>query len=204
MVRGLLLVAVCASVLLGCSQQADDQTEGTVITNIEQMRTEKDNYFRSGDHSPLPEEQRDAFKGLHYFPVDDAYVVDAQFTPLQDKTTFQMATTSNEPRDAVRAGQFTFVLNGTECTLTAYQFVGSDHPTYFVPFMDATTGSETYGTGRYLDIEISQGATSYVIDFNEAYNPYCAYNENYSCPVTPSENTLPVAVKAGEKSWEAH
>ena len=141
---------------------------------------------------------------MPYYPFDADFVVIADFAASESNETFKMATTKNDLRDAVRVGTLSFSVDGTECTLTAYQFVGADHESLFLPFMDETTGSETYATGRYLDLDFTEGDTELVIDFNQAYNPYCAYNENYSCPLVPSENTLPVAIRAGEKLWEMH
>lgn len=174
------------------------------MPDLELSRAEKDEYFQNGDHSPIPEELRGGFTGLVYFPIDDSYTVEAEFVPSESTEVIKLHTTKNDLRDVVRAGTLTFTLNQTECSLTAFRFVGSDDQSFFLPFTDATTGDETYGTGRYIDLEINEDATDYVIDFNEAYNPYCAYNPNYSCPLVPEENRLPVAVRAGEKAWEAH
>jgi len=204
MVTRLTTLLVVALVVLSCSNNEDATPSNLPMSELEQMRLEKDEYFRDGEHSPIPEEQRSAFSGLNYYPVDSAYVVTATFTKNENPETFKMATTQDDLRDAYRAGTLSFMIGNTPCTLTAYQFVGSDHPSFFLPFMDATSGDETYGTGRYIDLEIVEGASEYVIDFNVAYNPYCAYNTKYSCPLTPAENTLPVAIKAGEKAWEAH
>lgn len=204
MVIRLAIILAAILCIASCSNTEDAPTSDLLMSELEQHRLEKDEFFRTGERSPIPEERRDDFNGLNYYPVDSAYVVTATFTPNADLQTFKMATTQSDLRDAVRMGTLRFSIAGTECSLTAYQFVGKHSDHYFLPFLDATSGSETYGTGRYLDIPIREGALEYVIDFNEAYNPYCAYNESYSCPVTPAENTLPVAIKAGEKVWEAH
>lgn len=103
----------------------------------------------------------------------------------------------------LRYGQFHFTVDGKECVLTAYQ--SADHPEHlFLPFKDATNGTETYGAGRYIDVSAQPDASvHYVIDFNLAYNPYCAYNPAYSCPVVPRENFLTVPIRAGERVSEA-
>ena len=204
MVTRLTIMLVVALLLVSCSNNEEAAPSDLPMTETEQLRLEKDEYFRDGEHSPIPEDQRDGFVGLNYFPIDSAFVVAATFVPNDDPQTFKMATTQNDLRDAFRAGTLTFTIDGTPCTLTAYQFVGQNDQSLFVPFKDATSGAETYGTGRYIDLEYVRGSLKYEIDFNVAYNPYCAYNENYSCPLTPAENTLPVAIKAGEKAWEAH
>ncbi len=204
MVIRLTTILVLAILLASCTADTESTTDGAPMSEIEQERIEKDEYFRDGEYSPIPDELRDDFAGLHYYAVDSSYVVTATFTPNDDPEIFKMATTQDDLRDAYRAGTLSFTIDDTPCTLTAYRFAGSDDPTLFLPFMDATSGAETYGTGRYIDLAMVEGASDYVIDFNLAYNPYCAYNENYSCPLTPAENTLPVAIKAGEKTWEAH
>ena len=204
MVVRLAIIVMAALLATACASNEEAQTSDQPMSELEQARVEKDEYFREGEYSPIPEDERDDFAGLHYFPVDSAFVVTATFTANEDQEIFKMATTQDDLRDAYRAGTLSFTINETPCTLTAYRFAGSEHQSFFLPFTDATSGDETYGTGRYIDLEIVEGATEYEIDFNIAYNPYCAYNENYSCPLTPAENTLPVAITAGEKIWEAH
>lgn len=164
-------------------------------------RREKDEAFRTTAESPIPEHMRDTFKGLKYFAPSEEGVVDAAFVPATSADTITMTTTTSELRPALRAGRFTFSYGTTECSLTAFQFLGGPTDSYFVPFTDRTTGETTYRGGRYLDIERT-GDSVYVIDFNRAYNPFCAYNDAFSCPRVPSENNLPVAVTVGEQSWK--
>jgi len=164
-------------------------------------RREKDEAFRTTAESPIPEHMRDTFKGLKYFAPSEEGVVDATFVPATSADTITMTTTTSELRPALRAGRFTFSYGTTECSLTAFQFLGGPTDSYFVPFTDRTTGETTYRGGRYLDIERT-GDSVYVIDFNRAYNPFCAYNDAFSCPRVPRENNLPVAVTVGEQSWK--
>jgi len=138
---------------------------------------------------------------LKYFAPSEEGVVDATFVPATSADTITMTTTTSELRPALRAGRFTFSYGTTECSLTAFQFLGGPTDSYFVPFTDRTTGETTYRGGRYLDIERT-GDSVYVIDFNRAYNPFCAYNDAFSCPRVPRENNLPVAVTVGEQSWK--
>jgi uncharacterized protein (DUF1684 family) len=112
----------------------------------------------------------------------------------------EIQTTKDDVRTATRFGTLVFDIDGTPCELTAFQFAGGDGSSLFVPFKDKTTGNKSYPTGRYLDLQVSDGE-QYEIDFNNAYNPYCAYNDRYSCPLVPSENTLTVAIEAGERTW---
>jgi uncharacterized protein (DUF1684 family) len=159
-------------------------------------RAAKDQALR-GEGSPIPQEARGTFAGLSYYPPDGALVVDATLEKLEPPEPVSIAATKGDVRKMLRYGRFRFVVDGTPCTLTA--FTSQDHPTtLFIPFRDRTNGSETYEVGRYIDMEVS-GGEKYRLDFNMAYNPYCAYNANYTCPIVPRENVLPVAIPAGEK-----
>jgi uncharacterized protein (DUF1684 family) len=169
---------------------------------IEGYRAEKDAFFKSAPGSPIPEGEREAFSGLPYYPVDEDLVFDGlRPEPYQgdEPTSFQIPTSDNRLRPARRAGVFTFDLAGEPRRLTAYELEGAHSDgRYFLPFLDATSGSETYGAGRYLDLEPDEDGT-YAIDFNLAYHPSCVYAPQFSCPLTPAENRLTVPVKAGER-----
>jgi uncharacterized protein (DUF1684 family) len=169
---------------------------------VEDFRAQKDAYFKSAPDSPIPLAERDAFEGLPYYPVDVDLVFEG-LTPEpytgSEPTTFQIPTSDNSLRPARRAGVFTFDLAGEPRRLTAYELEGAHSDgRYFLPFLDATSGSETYGAGRYLDLEPDEDGT-YAIDFNLAYHPTCVYAPNFSCPLTPAENRLAVAIRAGER-----
>jgi uncharacterized protein (DUF1684 family) len=142
---------------------------------------------------------------LPYYAVDEDLVFDGlRPEPYQgdEPTSFQIPTSDNRLRPARRAGVFTFELAGDPRRLTAYELEGAHSDgRYFLPFLDATSGSETYGAGRYLDLEPDEDGT-YAIDFNLAYHPSCVYAPQFSCPLTPAENRLPVPVKAGERLSE--
>lgn len=153
-------------------------------------------------HSPLPKEERASFKALERFPVDSAYRVQARFEAAQGKV-FGMKTTSEREPKYQSVGRLYFTVAGTEQHLTVYRNIDlsrlPDYTNYlFVPFTDLTNGESTYGGGRYLDLEGPLGAVV-ELDFNKAYNPYCAYGGPYSCPIPPPENHLGVAVSAGVK-----
>lgn len=197
--RIILILAVVLSVA-ACQNEESTSMDTTPFAELMQMREEKNTFFRTDPQSPLPLEERESFEGLNYYAPDSTFIVDARFEPTASSDTFQMQTTSDDVRSVIKAGTFVFTVNGQEGRLAAYQFVGKQHSSYFVPFKDATNRSETYPTGRYLDIEVVESGR-YVLDFNLAYNPYCAYNENYSCPLVPAENELPFAINAGERSW---
>ena len=170
------------------------------------FREDKDDYFRTGAGSPLPPGDREGFVGLAYFDVDEALVFEGlMLEPYtgDEPTNFSIPTSDNRLRPATRAGAFKFNVGSVACQLTGYAFENSKSTSVFVPFLDGTTGTETYGAGRYLDIEPEDDGT-YTIDFNLAYHPSCVYDMRFSCPLTPAENRLPVRIEAGERLGEGH
>ncbi|HBB26671.1 MAG TPA: hypothetical protein DCZ59_10430 [Bacteroidetes bacterium] len=193
-----LLIALVSFTLISCEEDAGGSLSEFNEQEIMDARLAKDEAFRSGSASPLPADKRESFAGLKYFDPDERYVVEATFSPASKAEDIVMQTSTGEPRKAIRAGWFTFTIDGRKLKLSAYTFDGSEGTSFFVPFTDRTTGHETYYAGRYLDIPKIDG-DQYIIDFNDAYNPYCAYSEAYSCPLVPSENELAVAIRAGEK-----
>ena len=172
---------------------ADGYTESVIAE-----RAEKDESYAHAPDSPIPEAERASFLGLAYYPVDVAYRIEGiELEPYEgvEPETFDMPTSKDDLRRAGRAGTLRFTLGGQSCRLTAYDMGGGP---LFVPFLDATSGTDTYGAGRYLDPEPAEDDT-YTLDFNVAYHPYCAYNPRYSCPLTPAENRLAIRVEAGER-----
>ena len=176
----------------------DHQHHGSYAEAIEAERAAKDEYFRLAPDSPIPPDERDAFEGLAYHAPDVAFRVEGLVLGAyagDEPEAFDLPTSTDDLRRAWRAGTFRFELDGQALTLTAYDLGGGE---LFVPFLDATSGRETYGAGRYLDVEPELDGT-FTLDFNLAYHPYCAYSPVYSCPLTPAENRLAVRVEAGER-----
>jgi uncharacterized protein (DUF1684 family) len=171
---------------------------------VRRFRAAKDDYFRTGHASPVPVDERAAFAGIAYFPVDESVVVDGlALDPYtgDEPVRFAIPTTDGQLRPAERAGVFRFELAGESRRLTAYRVAdaaGQTGETLFVPFLDATSGTETYGAGRYLDLEPDDDGT-WTLDFNLAYQPSCVYDPRFSCPLTPAENRLAVRIEAGER-----
>jgi uncharacterized protein (DUF1684 family) len=168
-------------------------------------RAQKDQFFKSAPVSPIPVAERDDFTGLPYYPVDVDLVFEG-LTPApyagNEPSSFQIPTSDGKLRPARRAGTFEFALGGEARRLTAYELEGAHSDgRLFLPFLDATSGTETYGAGRYLDLEPDEDGT-YAIDFNLAYHPSCVYAPQFSCPLTPAENRLPVRIEAGERLAE--
>ena len=166
------------------------------MTDYDTQRAQKDEFFKHGHHSPLPHERRGDFTALSYFEPDEALVFTV--TPERgDGAELRIDTSDGQQRVYKRAAVARFEVGGEEVSLALYD---SGHPGYFLPFRDKTSGKETYGAGRYLDIEPNADGTV-TMDFNLAYNPYCAYNDAYSCPLPPVENWLQVPIEAGEKDF---
>ena len=176
-------------------------TEADYVEDVEDFRARKDDYFRSAPESPIPKDEREAFDALPYYPVDPSLrFEDLTLEPYtgDEPETFQIPTSDGQLRPAHRAGTLAFELEGEPRRLTGYTFDDGHSHSIFVPFLDATSGRETYGAGRYLDIEPEEDGT-YTLDFNLAYHPSCVYDERFSCPLTPPENRLPVPIEAGER-----
>lgn len=163
------------------------------------MRAKKDEFFSSSPNSPIPPALRPVFDGLKYYDIDWRYRFEGPVQRYPSPQRFQMITNAGELRDAIRYGYIRFRLQDQEFRLEVYRLLDLEEKNLlFVPFVDAAAGKETYDAGRYIDLEMKQNGI-YVIDFNIAYNPYCAYGSDYVCPVTPQENHLPIAIPAGEK-----
>jgi uncharacterized protein len=164
---------------------------------LERFRREKDDFFRSHPDSPLTADQRRSFAGLRYFPPNPAFDLTLDLEPNEPVTEVEIQTTTGEVRIYERFGRIAFTVDGRMVGLTVYR----SEDEFFLPFADSLAGSETYGAGRYLEPESLADGRLHV-DFNLAYNPYCAYNARWSCPITPAENRLPVAIRAGEMTFQ--
>jgi len=173
---------------------------------IEAFRRQKDKFFKESPDSPLLPEDKETFEHLHYYAPDSEYRVVATLVPDAHPGTFRVQTTTGDYKEYTRIGRLEFLLHGQIYSLTAFM-PPADEPMHgnriFVPFRDQTSAKETYGAGRYLDLNKREGS-EYVLDFNRAYNPFCAYSPYYSCPLPPGENNLQVEIRAGEKQFHAH
>ncbi|TYA97871.1 DUF1684 domain-containing protein [Seonamhaeicola marinus] len=188
--------------LISCGQ---DKTPIKGETEYQRAQNAK---FKDVTESPLTDKDRKKFTGLDFFKVDSSYVVSARFKRTPNEISFKMKTTTNRRPEYVKYGELSFTLKGKDLKLDIYQnqelIQKEGYEDYlFLPFLDETNGVETYGGGRYIDARIPEGDTM-VINFNEAYNPYCAYSERYSCPVVPRQNYLRVRIEAGVKAFEKH
>jgi uncharacterized protein (DUF1684 family) len=164
------------------------------MTQLEEFRLAKDEFFEKDGQSPLTDNQKLNFHGLNYFPENPALHLVLPVEEFATKDKIKMPTSTGEVQVFNRFGKIKFEVDGQPAELTIY----ASRDGFFLPFVDALVGKETYGAGRYLEPSLADGG-KLLIDFNYAYNPYCAYNENWSCPITPAENRLKVPIKAGEK-----
>lgn len=184
-----------------CRVQRLDDVDG-YVAGVETRRTERENAFRTQDWSPVPVETRDTWPGLEYYDVDPEMRVVGPLIRKMNGRDFDIVTTSGELRPCREIGYFLVDLGAGPEQLPVYELLDQDPngQNLFVPFADATTGDETYPAGRYLEVvQIERGL--FLLDFNAAYNPSCAYGGSFQCPVAPQESHLKAAVRAGERGW---
>lgn len=170
--------------------------------HVREQRTQKEQYFAENPRSPVPPADREDFPGLEYFPVDEDMRFELALYEHEDHETLTVETTTGNTQEYLRWGEFRFEVDGEAVSLQAYKGDPSEDRLW-VPFRDETNAEETYGAGRYIDLERERHYHDgvWVLDFNQAYNPTCAYNEAYECPLIPTENWLDVPIEAGEKDY---
>ena len=178
----------------------DAQDQSTWERALIRFRRDKDEFFRAGDDSPLPPDERASFAGLKYFDPDPSLRIEAGLHRYDEPEGIMVSTSKGSRQLFNRVGYFDLVIGGSNVRLTAYQSAERDDPNLFIPFRDATSGQQSYGSARYLDMEVEHD-DEYAVDFNYAYNPYCAYSEDYVCPLPPQENWLKVPIRAGERKY---
>lgn len=167
------------------------------MSELTKFRTLKDDFFKNDPDSPLTLEQKKNFKGLQYFPENPDLRLELSIEKTGDARSLKMQTTGGGFQDYQLYGKLRFQVDGQDVELTLYQSESG----FFLPFVDSLKGKETYPAGRYLE-PTHLGKGKFLVDFNLAYNPYCAYNERWSCPLTPFENHLKVPIRAGEKIFK--
>lgn len=199
----LTILLLFSAAFSAAAQEAEKQPETAPLSDVERFRAVRDKGFRTAGESPLLREDFLNFKGLEYFAVDPKFAVRAKLEKTTDEQFFLMPTTFNTTRKYLKYGVLKFALEGRAFSLNVYRSEASAVRSglLFIPFRDLTNGAETYGAGRYLDIEAPAEA-ELILDFNFAYNMSCAYgSERYNCSVPPKENFLQTAIKAGEKIY---
>jgi hypothetical protein len=167
------------------------------MSELDSFRAEKNEFFGHDLQSPLSAQQKGDFQGLNYFPENPDLRLEVKAEELPHKERIEMQTSTGDVQVYFRHSRFHFSVAGQAAELTIYE---GDYG-FFLPFVDSLAGKETYPAGRYLEPEPLPGGR-FLVDFNVAYNPYCAYNDHWSCPLTPFENRLKVPIRAGEKVFE--
>jgi len=204
-----VVIILALASLWGCSSGPSAPDEKSYLQELATARAEKDKQFTEAPDcdntdearcSPIPPPKRATLLPLRYYPPDSSYSVPAILKLADDRPVFEMPTSTGKPRRMQLVGTLEFSIQGQPHTLGAFVEEGTEQiRNLFVPFADMTTGTETYAAGRYLDLQPT--ATGYyTIDFNHAYNPYCAYNASYECPFPPLSNRLKLPIRAGEKA----
>lgn len=186
------------SLMLSVSATAQEES-------LEEFQRDMNEKFSDPERTPLSKDDLAQFKKLDFFEIDSAFLVKAHFLRTPAEAPFKMETTTNRKTVYVKYGELYFSIKGKDFKLDVFQNqeLISDPEYYnylFLPFTDLTNGETTYSGGRYLDLRIPEG-DSIFLNFNKAYNPYCAYNGDFSCPIVPAENNLEIEVTAGVKNF---
>ena len=169
------------------------------MSEITKFRHSKDQFFAQNHDAPLTHEQQQEFNGLTYYDENEELRFEIEPDLIEGRDIIEMQTSTGDVTSYQRWGTISFEVEGQPAKLTLYR---DEHGgQFFLPFVDTTSGKETYGAGRYLDVEQTHDG-EILVDFNYAYNPYCAYNEQWSCPLTPFENRIQVPIRAGEKKFK--
>lgn len=200
--KKILLIGLFAALATVVYYSMKEGTPVEYIEQIEKERKEKNHFMRNNDASPFTDSVA-AFTELKFFPIDASYRVNAGLTPVENKKMVVLPTSDGKENRYMEYAHATFSIDGVDCKLLILEVMdmGPNRGMLFLAFGDETSAVESYGAGRYLDVKKTPGSTNITLDFNLAYNPYCAYNETYSCPLPPKENLLAVAIKAGEKTY---
>lgn len=200
--KRIIIIALLAAVATVLYYSLQESTPTAYIEVIEKERKEKNHFMRNNDASPFSDSSV-SFTELKFFPIDAKYRVNASLTPVENKKMVVLPTSDGKESRYMEYAHASFSLDGKDCKLLILEVIdmGPNRGMLFLAFGDETSAVESYGAGRYLDVKKVPGSQSITLDFNLAYNPYCAYNDTYSCPLPPKENLLPVAIKAGEKIY---
>ena len=170
-------------------------------TNLNEFQKQLNASFKDATTTPFNNSDLKRFSGLDFFQIDSNYIVKAEITLIGNAKKIKLSTSTGSELNIIKYAELIFMINAKKYKLFAYKYVNStDYPPNHlsVPFLDKTNGYGTYGGGRYLDL-YQNSSLKITIDFNNSYNPLCAYNESYSCPLVPKENFLDATVKAGVK-----
>lgn len=198
--KSLWFILMC--IPLGVLSQDNEK----IIAEIETVQQQLNAHYTNPETTVLKPEDFEKFEGLEFYPIALEYRVEATFVRTPDEEPFYMPTTTERLPLYVKYGELFFTWEGKQHQLDIFENLEPKKEEYkdylFLPITDLTSGDGSYGGGRYLDVkksEVAQGKV--VLDFNKLYNPYCAYNEKYSCPIPPAQNDLPIRIEAGVKDF---
>lgn len=195
------VVSLVILVAIGYMFTAAESPEA-YLEKIEKERERQFKFIRFNIESPLTEEQKKDFKSLTFYEINPSYRVKARLVPIESKKVREVPLTDGSKEKYIEHSYAEFELGGQTNKLLLLQSVKeTDMRNFFLAFADETSGKETYGGGRFLNVR-QDGKNSITIDFNLAYNPYCAYNPDYACPLPPKENLMTIAIEAGEKNYD--
>ena len=186
------IIAILAYFSIPTAKPVDETGE-----NVLKIRRDKDSALQDDEESPIKDKTQ--FKGLKYYPFNKDYVVDFVLEKAEKAKTVELKMTDGTTEKLILFGKIKGEIGGFTVSLVLYQHEDGN---FFLPFKDKTAPTETYGGGRFLDLPLTNVKNNRLrVDFNLAYNPYCAYNEDFACPIPPAENTLPIRIEAGEKRF---
>lgn len=199
--RRISVLLILVAALVSCEMKSQDP----YVRTVQKFRYTKDSFFKFSPESPLEATEKRPFITLNYFDVDPAFKVKATLVPYSTPEPISMQMSGSTNEQYMKMGVLEFKLKGEPYKLTVYQSAdflrqGIHNDELFLPFSDLTNGKTTYAGGRFMDIDYN-GQDTINLDFNYAYNPSCAYNHDFSCPVPPAENHLPIEINAGEKLY---
>lgn len=201
-----MLLRISVLMLTLCLSAQDSET---ILKEIKAYQASENSTFFDPEKTILEKDTFKNFVGLEFYPIDLKYRVESKFIRTPNEKPFLMRTTTQRLPEYIKYGEAHFEIDGKDLQLTLYKSTDSwGNPEkygnqLFLPFTDLTSGDGSYGGGRFINITIPEGNTI-IIDFNKSYNPYCAYNSKYSCPIPPKENDLLVYIKAGVKDFRNH
>lgn len=206
MIKKIIFIGLSFLFLTSCSISKQSKSEKEKILAMDEIKVFQEHLvdeWSDPETTPLKSDEKDDFQGIHFFPVDLKYRINADFVEIKNGKTLPFPTSANKIKYFKEYGKAVFVLDSKEFELTLYQYkpenqTDEEDDELFLPFMDETNGETSYGGGRYLDLYISDIKNGKIlIDFNQAYNPYCAYSKYYNCPIPPANNYLETKIKAG-------
>lgn len=198
----ILLVAVVVLMITVFYSFQGTQDDTAYRKQIEKEREEKDRFMHTSPESPFAKAPQE-YKGLNYYPPDIKYRIIANLRPIEQKKPVVLTTNDGKEQRYIEYAHAEFRLHGVDNRLLILEIadMGPFRGKLFLAFGDETSAAETYGAGRYLDVKKTPGSSTIKLDFNLAYNPYCAYDDSYTCPLPPRENILTIPIKAGEKVY---